>query len=100
MNFEWSNEQLELLPAAERFAIEQLNDPVVESDRLDRFNAEAWKKCGEFGIQGLPVPTEFGGFGADALTTVGVSNAWAIDAETTDSSSRSTHTSGLWSSRW
>ena len=72
MNFEWSSEQLELLQAAERFAIEQLNEPVIESDRLDRFNVEAWKKCGDFGIQGLPVPTELGGFGADALTTVGV----------------------------
>ena len=72
MNFEWSNEQLELLRAAERFGVEHLNDQLVESDRLDRFNVEAWKKCGDFGVQGLPVPTTLGGFGADALTTVGV----------------------------
>ena len=72
MDFEWSNEQRELFQAAQRFAIEELDDSVIENDRLDRFNHEAWKKCGEFGIQGLPVPSDLGGFGADALTTVGV----------------------------
>jgi alkylation response protein AidB-like acyl-CoA dehydrogenase len=72
VDFEWSHEQRELLQAAQKFAVEHLNDPVIESDRHDRFNHEAWKKCGDFGVQGLPVPVEFGGFGADALTTVGM----------------------------
>jgi alkylation response protein AidB-like acyl-CoA dehydrogenase len=72
MNFEWSENQKELLNAAERFASEQLGEPVTERDRDHGFNREAWLKCGDFGIQGLPVPAEFGGFDADALTIVGV----------------------------
>ena len=72
MNFEWSDAQKEFLQAAERFALEQLNYAVVDDDRHGRFNHEAWRKCGDFGIQGLPVPPEYGGFGADALTIVGV----------------------------
>jgi alkylation response protein AidB-like acyl-CoA dehydrogenase len=72
MNFEWSEQQKELLQAAERFAMEQLAEPVTERDRDHAFNRDAWLKCGDFGVQGLPVPAEFGGFGADALTTVGV----------------------------
>jgi len=70
MDFAWSKEQRELLEAVRRFA-QQLSSDVIENDRLERFDHEGWKKCGEFGIQGLPVPVEYGGFGADALTTVG-----------------------------
>ncbi len=29
-----------------------------------------WEKCAKFGIQGLPIPAEYGGGGADTLTTV------------------------------
>jgi alkylation response protein AidB-like acyl-CoA dehydrogenase len=70
MDFAWSKEQKELLDAIQRFAGQQLADNVVESDRGERFNHEGWKKCGKFGIQGLPVPSEYGGLGADGLTTV------------------------------
>jgi hypothetical protein len=72
MDFTWSDEQKELLNAVERFSRQHLSYDVVDYDRHDRFNREAWNKCGEFGIQGLPVPAEFGGLGADPLTTVGV----------------------------
>ena len=72
MNFEWSEHQKELLEAAERFTREQLAEPVIERDRNHDFNHDAWLKCGNFGIQGLPVPAEYGGLGEDALTTVGV----------------------------
>jgi alkylation response protein AidB-like acyl-CoA dehydrogenase len=71
MDFSWSKEQSELLETVGRFAAQQLTTNVVENDREGHFDHEGWKKCGEFGIQGLPVPAEYGGFGADALTTVG-----------------------------
>lgn len=71
MDFEWSREQRELLDAVQRFATEELNANVIENDREGHFDHEGWKKCGEFGIQGLPAPEEYGGLGADALTTVG-----------------------------
>ena len=71
MDFSWSKEQKELLDAVQRFAKQQLGNDLIKSDREDRFDHEGWKKCGQFGIQGLPTPTEYGGLNADALTTVG-----------------------------
>ncbi len=71
MNFSWSAEQRELLDAVHRFASQQLVANVIENDRHDQFDHAGWLKCGEFGIQGLPVPPDYGGLGADALTTVG-----------------------------
>src|SRR5438094_2626496 len=70
MDFAWSDQQRELLDAVGRFASQQLNYDVVENDRDSMFNGDARKKCGSFGIQGLQVPTEYGGLGMDALTTV------------------------------
>ena len=72
MDFSWSKEQTELLNAVQRFAKQQLADDVVELDRHEKFSHEGWKKCGQFGIQGLPVPADYGGLGANPLTTVGV----------------------------
>src|SRR5437764_7012028 len=70
MDFAWSDQQRELLDAVGRFASQQLNYNVIENDRDSVFNHDAWKKCGSFGIQGLPVPTEYGGLGMDPLTTL------------------------------
>src|SRR5437764_5254047 len=70
MDFAWSDQQRELLNAVGRFASQQLNYDVIENDREGIFNHEAWKKCGDFGIQGLLVPADYGGLGADPLTTV------------------------------
>jgi alkylation response protein AidB-like acyl-CoA dehydrogenase len=72
MEFAWSNEQRELLDAVGRFAREQLDYDIIENDRAAVFNREAWRKCGEFGIQGLLVPNEYGGLAQDPLTTVAV----------------------------
>src|SRR5436190_8544284 len=70
MDFAWSDQQRELLDAVGRFATQQLNYDVIKNDREGVFNHEAWKKCGDFGIQGLLVPTDYGGLGTDPLTTV------------------------------
>src|SRR5437899_2414054 len=70
MDFACSYQQRELLDAVGRFASQQLNYNVIDNDRDGVFNHDAWKKCGSFGIQGLPVPTEHGGLGMDPLTTV------------------------------
>ncbi|MBC8095893.1 MAG: acyl-CoA dehydrogenase family protein [Akkermansiaceae bacterium] len=72
MDFSWSPEQQKLLDAVKSLADEHLRKDVIEADRHGRFNHEGWKKCGEFGLQGLPVPIEYGGMGQDPLTTVGV----------------------------
>jgi alkylation response protein AidB-like acyl-CoA dehydrogenase len=42
----------------------------MERDRQGEFSRENWSKCARFGIQGLPVPEEYGGSGSDAITTM------------------------------
>lgn len=71
MDFSWSKEQRELFEAVRRFASQQLTGDVIERDREGHFDHEGWKKCGDFGLQGLPAPAEYGGLGQDGLTTVG-----------------------------
>jgi alkylation response protein AidB-like acyl-CoA dehydrogenase len=53
-----------------RFARSLSGADVAERDRAGTFPWEAWKRCGEFGIQGLPAPEELGGSGADVVTTI------------------------------
>ena len=71
MDFAWSAEQKALFDRVDRFARESLDENVIESDRHGVFNREGWRQCGQFGIQGLPVPQQYGGMGVDPLTTVG-----------------------------
>jgi hypothetical protein len=70
MDFSWDPEQLRLRDAAIRFARKELQHDVIEMDRESAFPREAWKKCAEFGIQGMPFPEEYGGLGADIMTTM------------------------------
>ncbi|GMV96877.1 MAG: acyl-CoA dehydrogenase [Phycisphaerae bacterium] len=70
MDFSWTDEQRELFDAVVRFAGGALNDNLIERDRNGVFNREGWTACARFGIQGMPVPGEYGGLGLDALTTV------------------------------
>ena len=68
MDFELSSEQSALRDEIVRFAREELNDDLIHRDADSSFSVEAWKKCAALGIQGLPIPPEYGGAGADALT--------------------------------
>lgn len=70
MDYSWTAEQLELRNGAIEFARKELNDAVHERDKHGTFSLESWKKCGGFGVQGLPFPEEYGGAGADILTTI------------------------------
>jgi len=70
MDFSLSAEQRELKEAAVAFARRELDQDVAKRDDAGEFAREAWRSCARFGIQGLPVPEELGGGGADILTTV------------------------------
>ncbi len=72
MDFDWNEEQSQLREAVAAFARDELNEGLQGRDQHGEFNRAAWKKCAQFGIHGLPIPKEYGGMGADALTTVGV----------------------------
>ncbi len=69
MDFSWSEEQAAFRKEVIRFAKEELNDDLSKRDREEEFPREFFNKCAKFGIQGLPVPVEYGGGGADTLTT-------------------------------
>ena len=68
MDFSLSEEQEILRQSIIRFARENLNGDVIVRDREQHFSRELWRKCGEMGLQGLPVPEEYGGSGLDALS--------------------------------
>jgi alkylation response protein AidB-like acyl-CoA dehydrogenase len=70
MDFDLTEEQRALRDSIVAFASRELNDDVVERDKSGTFSREAWKKCADLGLLGLPVPEEYGGAGADALTTI------------------------------
>jgi alkylation response protein AidB-like acyl-CoA dehydrogenase len=68
VDFSWTPEQQTYHASVVQFAERELNDDVVARDDHHEFSPEAWKKCAAFGIQGLPIPEEYGGGGADPLT--------------------------------
>lgn len=75
MNFALTEDQEMLRDEIVHFARQELNKDIIERDRNQQFPHDLWLKCGEMGMQGLPVPEEYGGAGLDALST-----AVALDA--------------------
>jgi alkylation response protein AidB-like acyl-CoA dehydrogenase len=72
MDFAWSDEQAQLRETVLKFAKGVLNENYADREKRGEFNHEGWMKCAEIGIQGLPIPEEYGGMGLDALTAMGV----------------------------
>jgi hypothetical protein len=70
MDFSWTEEQLKFKRAVIDFAQNELNDGLVEHDTHGQLPRENWKKCARFGLLGLAIPEEYGGSGADVLTTM------------------------------
>ena len=68
MDFSYTEEQKLLRESIVRFARDVLSPGAAERDRKQEFSRELWRKCGEIGIQGLPVPPQYGGSGVDPLT--------------------------------
>jgi alkylation response protein AidB-like acyl-CoA dehydrogenase len=61
-------EQRTLKRSVAEFAASVLNAGLAERDRDAVFHHEGWRRCAEIGIQGLPVPEQYGGVGAPAVT--------------------------------
>jgi alkylation response protein AidB-like acyl-CoA dehydrogenase len=72
MEFELNPEQQALQKAVIEFARAELNKNIIERDETRAFSHDGWKKCAQFGVQGLPIPQEYGGSGADPITTIAV----------------------------
>ncbi len=72
MDFSLTPEQQEWQDAAIEFAKTSLADDMIARDHAGEFSREAWQKCADFGVQGLPVPEKYGGNGADVSTAIAV----------------------------
>ena len=70
MNFELTADQQAWQKKAIKFARSELNSDMIERDAGQVFSREGWQKCASFGVQGLPFPKEYGGQGADPITTI------------------------------
>lgn len=57
------------------FAREELGDDIEARDAAMVFSRADWDRCGRFGLAGLPVPAEYGGGGADMVTTMAAFDA-------------------------
>jgi len=67
MDLDLTEDQRILKDSVTRFA-QDLNAGAKERDRDGEFSRELWLRCGEQGLQGLPVPQELGGSGLDPLS--------------------------------
>lgn len=67
---EKSTEQKERREAIIDFARKVINPQADEREANVEFSRPIWKSCGEIGLTGMMVPTEFGGLGLDALSCV------------------------------
>jgi hypothetical protein len=70
MDFSWTDEQIAFKNAVIKFAQKELNNGIVDRDQKGELSLENWRKCAQFGIQGLPIPEEYGGSEADVMTTL------------------------------
>jgi hypothetical protein len=70
MDFSWSEEQIAYKSAVIKFAQKELNSGVIDRDQKGELSLENWRKCAQFGIQGLPIPEAYGGSDADVMTTL------------------------------
>ncbi|MDZ4701672.1 MAG: acyl-CoA dehydrogenase family protein [Rhodothermales bacterium] len=69
MDFALTQDQQILRDEIVAFARRELTEGVIERDRNQEFPHDLWLKCGEMGLQGLPVPEEYGGLGLDPVST-------------------------------
>jgi alkylation response protein AidB-like acyl-CoA dehydrogenase len=69
MDFAISDEQRMFRDTVYRFAREEIAPLCEEADLKSEFSFEIWRKFGEMGLLGLPIPEKYGGSGADFVTS-------------------------------
>ena len=74
MEFELTPEQRQVRDLVREFATEEIAPGAGERDEHEELPLDIVKKLGELGICGVPIPEEYGGLGADAVT-------WALVIE-------------------
>lgn len=69
LNFEFSEEQEQFRKILRDFAKEELLPHYTKWDREGITPRHLWKRLGDLGVNGLRIPEEYGGSGADCVTT-------------------------------
>ncbi len=64
-----TDEQEAFAASVRDFAKQHVEPGIVERDHAGTWDGEVWKRVADFGLAGLPIPEEYGGSGADVLTT-------------------------------
>ncbi len=77
MNFSLPKDVLDFKDMVREFAIEHVRPSAEERDLSEKWDTDIWKKMGEMGLLGLSHPVEYGGQGADCLTTTVATEAFA-----------------------
>lgn len=62
----------ELVSTAANLGAQELGRDLDGREDRGEFDAEGWRRCAAFGIQGLPMPERYGGIGVDLPTVVQV----------------------------
>lgn len=70
MDFAFTKEQIMFKKEVLRFAKKEIMPGVAAHELAGEFDFEAFRKMGDFGLLGLHFPEEYGGGGADVMTTV------------------------------
>lgn len=77
MDFSLPPEVLDFKIAVRDFAREHIQPSTEERDLNERWDADIWQKMGAMGLLGLSFPEQYGGQGADCLTTCVAHEAFA-----------------------
>lgn len=70
MDFNCTPEQEAFARIVEKFAREEVLPSVERRDETGEWDMELWRKLGDMGLCGLPIPEEYGGTGTDAVTSL------------------------------
>lgn len=75
MDLELTPDQKSLADEAVAFARAELTRDMIVADREESFDRDGWRKCAAFGVQGMPIPEEFGGAGLGPVELIAVMEA-------------------------
>ena len=69
MNFTFDSEQEAFREVLRDFSLKELLPQYMKWDQENIFPRHLWEKLGQLGVNGLRISEEYGGSGADCLTT-------------------------------